>query len=60
MVGESSGCLDQSSSVTKIPLARTHFDINHFSVSTEPSYRIVGEVVREKAGSAADLLRRWS
>lgn len=44
----------------KIPLARTHFDINKFSAATEPSYKIVREVIQEMAGGAADLLRKCS
>jgi hypothetical protein len=55
-VNESSGCLDQSDSTEKHPLARTHFDINKFGKPSEPSYKTVRSVMRKIVEATPELL----
>jgi len=48
-VNEASGCLDYSESIDKIPLERTHFNINKFGKVSEPSYKVVRGVIKKMA-----------
>jgi tetratricopeptide (TPR) repeat protein len=52
-VSESSGCLD---SAQKIPLQRTHFDINKFGKSTDEEYLTVCDIIIEMVDAAATSL----
>jgi hypothetical protein len=55
IVNEASGTLNQSDSIKKYPLERTHFNINKFGKDS-PSYRLVSKVIQDMARSASELL----
>jgi hypothetical protein len=55
-VNESSGCLDQTDSTEKHPLARTHFDMNKFGKPSEPSYKVVRSVIQKMIEATPELL----
>jgi hypothetical protein len=52
-VSEGSGCLD---SAQKIPLQRTHFDINKFSKPQEEEYLTVRDALTEMVEAIPGML----